>query len=69
MPKKIGEKVWKEHFFPGTSGGKDFPGVYKVPSFGYQVFGTIPNVLAISGSDRKIIVRDFYRKKSDLCIL
>ena len=23
MPKKIGEKVWKEHCFPGTSGGKE----------------------------------------------
>ena len=33
-------------------------GVYKVPSFGYLVFGTIPNFLPISGSDRKSIARD-----------
>ena len=35
-----------------------FAGVHKVPSFGYHVFGTIPNFLSISGSDRKSIVRD-----------
>ena len=42
-------------------------GVYKVPSSGYHVFGSVPNFLPISRSDRKSIVRmgessDVYQK-------